>query len=62
MDLVHLPKGKNYIRVKWVYKTEFNEKGEVENYKAMLDTIRNVLVIAAQNKRKAYQMDVKLAF
>jgi len=62
LDLVHLPKGKNHIRVKWVYKTEFNEKGEVENYKAMLDTIRNVLVIAAQNKRKAYQMDVKLAF
>ena len=62
MDLVHLPKGKNYIRVKMVYKTEFNEKGEVENYKAMLDTIRNVLAIATQNKRKAYQMDVKLAF
>jgi len=62
LDLVHLPKGKNYIRVKWVYKIEFNEKGEVEKYKAMLDTIRNVLAIAAQNKRKAYQMDVKLAF
>ena len=62
MDLVHLPKGKNYIRVKWVYKIEFNEKGEVEKYKATLDTIRNVLAIAAQNKRKSYQMDVKLAF
>jgi hypothetical protein len=35
-DLVELPKGKDCIGVKWVYKTKFNEKGEVEKYKARL--------------------------
>jgi hypothetical protein len=35
-DLVELPEGKDCIGVKWVYKTKFNEKGEVEKYKARL--------------------------
>jgi hypothetical protein len=35
-DLVDLPEGKNSIGVKWVYKTRFNAKGEVEKYKERL--------------------------
>ncbi|KAL4563757.1 hypothetical protein LXL04_027802 [Taraxacum kok-saghyz] len=34
--LVDLPKGTKYIRVKWVYKTKLNEKGEIEKHKARL--------------------------
>ena len=35
-DIVDLLEGKNCIGVKWIYKTKFNEKGEVEKYKAKL--------------------------
>jgi len=35
-DIVDLLEGKNCIGVKWIYKTKFNEKGEVEKYKARL--------------------------
>ena len=34
--LVELSEDKDCIGVKWVYKTKFNEKGEVEKYKAKL--------------------------
>ena len=84
-DLVELPKGKEVIGVKWVYKTKSNVEGKIERHKARLvvkgykqqygrdyeetfapvarmETVRVVLSIAAQNKWKAYQMDVKLAF
>eukprot|EP00253_Pinus_taeda_P032815 PITA_32815 len=84
-DLVDLPKDKNLIGVKWVYKTMLNEKGEIDRFKARLvakglsqqpgidfgetfvsatrlDTVREVLDIAAHNKWKVYQMDVKSAF
>jgi hypothetical protein len=34
--LITLPEGANVIGVKWIYKTKYNEKGEVEKYKARL--------------------------
>eukprot|EP00253_Pinus_taeda_P029123 PITA_29123 len=81
--LVELPKGKEVIGVKWVYKTKCNVEGKIERHKARLvfkgykqkygrdyektfapvarmETVK--AVIAAQNKWKVYQMDVKLAF
>eukprot|EP00253_Pinus_taeda_P036699 PITA_36699 len=84
-DLVELPKGKEVIGVKWVYKTKSNAEGKIERHKARLvvkgykqqygrdyeetfapvarmKTVRAVLSIAAQNKWKVYQMDVKSAF
>ena len=33
-DLVNLPKDKNLIGVKWVYKKKLNEKGEIDRFKA----------------------------
>ena len=35
-DLVDLPKDKNLIGVKWVYKTKMNEKGGIDIFKAGL--------------------------
>jgi hypothetical protein len=35
-DLVELPKGKDVIGVKWVYKTKYNANGKVEKHKARL--------------------------
>eukprot|EP00253_Pinus_taeda_P030370 PITA_30370 len=84
-DLVELPKGKEVIGVKWVYKTKSNAEGKIERHKARLvvkgykqkygrdyeetfapvarmETVRAVLSIAAQNKWKVCQMDVKSAF
>eukprot|EP00253_Pinus_taeda_P004819 PITA_04819 len=82
-DLVELPKGKEVIGVKWVYKTKSNADGKIEHkarlvfkgYKqqygrdyeetfvpvARMETVRALLSIAAQNKWKVYQMDVKSA-
>eukprot|EP00253_Pinus_taeda_P032282 PITA_32282 len=83
--LVELPKGKEVIGVKWVYKTKSNAEGKIERHKARLvvkgykqlygrdyeetfapvarmETVRAVLSIAAQNKWKVYQMDVKSTF
>ena len=84
-DLVELPKGKEVIGVKWVYKTKSNAEGKIERHKARLvvkgykqqygrdyeetfapvarmETVRAVLSIAAKNKWKVYQMDVKSTF
>ena len=33
---MELPEGGKKIRVKWIYKTKFNENGEVDKYKARL--------------------------
>lgn len=35
-ELVDLPSGHKSIGVRWIYKTKFNEKGEVDKYKARL--------------------------
>jgi hypothetical protein len=35
-DLVSLPKDKDVIVVKWVYKTKLNEKDEIQKLKARL--------------------------
>ena len=35
-DLVELPKGKEVIGVKWVYKTKSNAEGKIEIHKARL--------------------------
>lgn len=63
--LVDLLASKESIGVKWVYKTNFNEKGNVKKHKTWypdrdyketfstivrIDTVRIVLEIAAQNK------------
>jgi hypothetical protein len=34
--LTYLPTGAKKVRVKWVYKTKFNENGEIDKYKARL--------------------------
>lgn len=34
--MVDLPKEKNLIGVKWVYKTKLNEKGEIDRFKNRL--------------------------
>jgi len=35
-NLVDLPKEKNLIGVKWVYKTKLNEEGEIDRFKVRL--------------------------
>ena len=35
-ELMELPKGGKQVGVKWIYKTKFNENGEVDKYKARL--------------------------
>ncbi|KAL0405993.1 UNVERIFIED_CONTAM: Retrovirus-related Pol polyprotein from transposon TNT 1-94 [Sesamum latifolium] len=35
-ELIDRPKGAKTVGVKWVYKTKFNEKGEVDKFKARL--------------------------
>ena len=35
-ELTMLPSGEKTIGVKWVFKTKFNENGEVDKYKARL--------------------------
>lgn len=35
-ELVELPDGAKVIGVKWIFKTKFNEKGEVDKFKAIL--------------------------
>ena len=35
-QLVDLPKGKEAISLKWVYKTKCNEDGSVQKFKACL--------------------------
>ena len=35
-ELIDLPKGGKSVRVKWVYKTNLNEHGEIDKYKTQL--------------------------
>lgn len=54
-ELTDLPKGAKKVGVRWVYKTKFNENGEVE-------TIRLLVAFAAQRGWIICQLDVKSAF
>ena len=46
-ELMALPSGGKTIGVKWVFKTKFNENGEVDKYKARLlrGTVNNMELI-----------------
>jgi hypothetical protein len=33
-DLVPLPKGRKFVRCKWVYKTKYASDGNIERHKA----------------------------
>ncbi|PNX62644.1 copia-type polyprotein, partial [Trifolium pratense] len=35
-ELTTLPEGSNAIGVKWIFKTKYNERGEIEKHKARL--------------------------
>ena len=35
-DLVELPKGKDVIGLKWIYKTKYKEDGSIQKHKAHL--------------------------
>lgn len=35
-ELMELPEGGKKVGLKWIYKTKFNENGEVDKYKARL--------------------------
>ena len=35
-ELVNLPQGKEFVGVKWVYKTKSNVNGKIERHKARL--------------------------
>ncbi|GJS47878.1 retrovirus-related pol polyprotein from transposon RE1 [Tanacetum coccineum] len=55
--LVNLPKGKNAIDVKWVYKTNFQPDGSKHKARLVL-----LIAIAAQRNWKIHHLDVKSAF
>ncbi|XP_024441578.1 uncharacterized protein LOC112324164 [Populus trichocarpa] len=66
-DLVDRPEGRKVIGEKWIFKTKFNADNSINKYKARLvvkglDTIRLLLVIAAQKGWKVFQLDVKSTF
>ena len=75
-ELVGVPKDKNVISVKWIYKTKHKEillaRGLTQQsgtdfnetfvHVAQKDTVRTILAIATQNKCHVYQMDFKYAF
>ncbi|KAL6342265.1 hypothetical protein AAG906_006890 [Vitis piasezkii] len=70
-DLVELPKGIKTIGWKWIFKTKQDSKGNVERYKARLETLslvskkdflRIVMALVAHFDLELHQMDVKTAF
>nr|GEV34256.1 retrovirus-related Pol polyprotein from transposon TNT 1-94 [Tanacetum cinerariifolium] len=57
-EMTGLPKGKNTISLKWIYKTKFLSDGSIQKHKARLVA----RALAAQKQWKAHQFDVKSAF
>lgn len=39
-ELIELPKRAQTIRVTWIYKTKFNQNGEVDKYKTRLVVVK----------------------
>ena len=84
-ELVAIPREREVVSLKWIYKIKLNQEGDIQKHKerlvargftqkpgidfyetfspvARLETIRTVIVVAAQNKWKIFQLDVKSAF
>ena len=84
-ELEAIPREREVVSLKWIYKNKLNQKGDIKKYKARfvargftqkpdidfyetfspvarLETIRIVIVVAAQKKWKIFQLDVKSTF
>ena len=80
-----IPREREVVSLKWIYKIKLNQEGDIQKHKARLfargfmqkpgidfyetfspvarlETIRTVIVVAAQKKWKIFQLDVKSAF
>ncbi|CAL8131469.1 unnamed protein product [Prunus armeniaca] len=60
-ELVDLPKDRDVIGVKWIFKTKFNQDGSIQKHKARL-VARGFTQKPAQKNWLIYQLDVKLGF
>ena len=83
-ELVDIPREREFVSLKWIYKIKLNQEGDIQKHKARfvargfthkpgidfyeifsvvarLETIRTVIVVAAQKKWKIFQLDVKSA-
>ena len=81
-ELVAIPREREVVSLKWIYKIKLNHEGDIQKHKArlvargftqrpgidfyetfspvaLLETIRIVIVVAAQKKWKIFQLDVK---
>ena len=84
-ELVAVPREREVVSLKWIYKIKLNQEGDIQKHKARLvargftqkqgidfyetfspvarlETIRTVIVVAAQKKWKIFQLDVKSTF
>lgn len=84
-ELVAIPREREVVSLKWIYKIKLNQEGDIQKHKARLvargftqkpgidfyetfspvarlETIRTVIVVAAQKKWKIFQLDVKSTF
>ena len=80
-----IPREREVVSLKWIYKIKLNKERNIQNHKtrfvargstqksdsdfygtfspvARLETIRTVIVVAAQKKWKIFQLDIKSAF
>ena len=80
-ELVAIPREREVVSLKWIYKIKLNQEGDIQKHKARLvargftqkpgidfyetfspvarlETIRTVIVVAAQKKWKIFQLDV----
>ena len=72
-ELVPIPKDKNVVGTKWIFKNKLNENGEIIKRKtrlvckgyspvARLEAIKMFLAFACFRNFKIYQMDTKSTF